>query len=521
MGLVHTLTCMKPIKHPSEIAREALKLLSARKLSPTPANYQECYYEIAEKPHMQGFPEDQLRQIALALKARNVAQQEELDKLDLAIGKHSWKGVGLALQAYVQQGMGSEPTESGVVSSPVAEEASASVRECFSRIAGLIDSMRPALADEDTGFAAQMGGVLHTLRDPMADIQAVRDEFDLFRRRLAFAAEEQGEIKHALLKLLHVIIENISKLIMEDSWLEGQVAALIEAVSPPLSLRRLDDVERRIRDVMYKQAAAKERAIEAQAEIREMLGTFIERLTAMNDSSTTFHGRLEESARKLEQVKTLEEMAPLLNEVLQATRAMAEDTDTTREELGSLREKVLATESEIARLHLELNNASAMARHDPLTNTLNRKGLDEVMLREISAMQRKGTSLSLALLDVDDFKKLNDRLGHTVGDAALVHLVRVVRECMRPSDSLARFGGEEFVILMPDTPLDEAMTAMSRLQRELTRNFFLANNEKVLITFSAGVAQLATGESQDDAYKRADAAMYLAKRAGKNRVLAG
>ena len=157
----------------------------------------------------------------------------------------------------------------------------------------------------------------------------------------------------------------------------------------------------------------------------------------------------------------------------------------------------------------------------PLTNTLNRKGLDEVMVREMAAMQRKGTPLSLSLLDVDNFKKLNDRLGHTVGDAALVHLVRVVRECMRPSDYLARYGGEEFVILMPDTPLDEALTAMSRLQRELTRNFFLANNEKVLITFSAGVAQLATGESQEDAYQRADAAMYLSKRAGKNRVLAG
>lgn len=512
---------MKPSKHPSEIAREALKLLSARKLSPTPANYQECYYEIAEKPHMQGFPEDQLRQIALALKARNLAQQEQLDELDLAIRKHSWKGVGLALQEYVQQGAGSESIDGGMAPPPEATDASAYTRDCFSKVAGLIDSMRPALADEDEGFAEQMGGVVHTLRDPQVDIQIVRNEFDLFSRRLAFAAEEQGEIKHALLKLLHVIIENISKLIIEDSWLEGQIAALIDAVSPPLSLRRLDDVERRIRDVMYKQAAAKERSIEAQAEIRQMLGTFIERLTAMNTSSTKYQGRLEESARKLEQVKTLEDMAPLLSEVIEATRAMAEDTDRTRGELGSLQEKVLATEAEIAKLHLELNNASAMARHDPLTNTLNRKGLDEVMVREIAAMQRKGTSLSLALLDVDDFKTLNDRLGHTVGDAALVHLVRVVREYMRPSDSLARYGGEEFVILMPDTPLDEAMAVMTRLQRELTRNFFLSNNEKVLITFSAGVAQLAADESREDAFKRADAAMYLAKRTGKNRVLAG
>ncbi|MEF8751026.1 MAG: diguanylate cyclase, partial [Candidatus Accumulibacter necessarius] len=78
-----------------------------------------------------------------------------------------------------------------------------------------------------------------------------------------------------------------------------------------------------------------------------------------------------------------------------------------------------------------------------------------------------------------------------------------------------------FVILMPDTNLDEGIAAMKRLQRELTRNFFLAGNERVLITFSAGVAELAANESGEDVIKRADRAMYVAKRAGKNRVMGG
>jgi diguanylate cyclase len=90
---------------------------------------------------------------------------------------------------------------------------------------------------------------------------------------------------------------------------------------------------------------------------------------------------------------------------------------------------------------------------------------------------------------------------------------------MRPQDTLARYGGEEFVILLPDTALEKGIEAMTRLQRELTRKFFLAGNEKILITFSAGVAQLEDKEAGADAIKRADHAMYLAKRAGKNRVL--
>jgi diguanylate cyclase len=91
---------------------------------------------------------------------------------------------------------------------------------------------------------------------------------------------------------------------------------------------------------------------------------------------------------------------------------------------------------------------------------------------------------------------------------------------MRPQDTLARYGGEEFVLLLPDTPLDQGVEAMTRLQRELTKRFFLAGVEKVLITFSAGVAQLGAEEKGADAIKRADQAMYLAKRAGKNRVIA-
>ena len=146
--------------------------------------------------------------------------------------------------------------------------------------------------------------------------------------------------------------------------------------------------------------------------------------------------------------------------------------------------------------------------------------MDDAMRREVSTTQRKGTALCIALLDIDNFKKINDSHGHDIGDAALVHLTTVARECIRPQDTLSRYGGEEFVILLPDTTLEQGVEAMSRLQRELTKRFFLNGNEKLLITFSAGVAQLGPEEAGADAVKRADQAMYLAKRSGKNRVVA-
>src|SRR5690606_14450211 len=111
-----------------------------------------------------------------------------------------------------------------------------------------------------------------------------------------------------------------------------------------------------------------------------------------------------------------------------------------------------------------------------------------------------------------------DTYGHRSGDDALVHLARVVRENLRPQDSVARYGGEEFILLYPETELAEAASALTRLQRALTTTFFLADNQKVFITFSAGVTGWVPGESLDTVVARADAAMYRAKQSGKNRV---
>jgi diguanylate cyclase len=115
---------------------------------------------------------------------------------------------------------------------------------------------------------------------------------------------------------------------------------------------------------------------------------------------------------------------------------------------------------------------------------------------------------------------LNDTIGHQAGDRALVHLTRVIKETLRPADSVGRYGGEEFLIVLPESDLKAAIEAMQRLQRDLTKKFFLHNNERILVTFSAGVALRGENEDADDLIGRADKAMYVAKKTGKNRVVA-
>ena len=492
-------------KTPFEIAREALKQLAARRAIPTPANYQAVYNEIAGTPDLPPFPEQPLRDIAQALPAKTAAQHKQKELLDSAIRSANWEEVRNALVAYAAAG------------APIF--APAATREFMEQLARLIENALPALGSDDRRFSEQVAELLKVIRAPSADIGTVRTMLGNFTHRLSFAAEDQAEIRSMLLQLLQTVIANIAELSLDDGWLKRHTDALIAAAEPPLTLRRLDDLQRRLKDVLFKQVEAKGRTLEAQAQMRQMLATFVERLAHMAESTSAYHNRMEQSARLIERAKSIDEIAPVLKEVVLTTRNIAQDVGKVRDELHSMREKVRVSEAEVAKLYEELNAVSAQARHDTLTGALNRKGLDEAFQRELADVRRKETALCVALMDIDNFKKLNDSKGHATGDAALVHLATVTRETMRPQDTLARYGGEEFVILLPDTVLENGIQALTRLQRALTRRFFLAGGEKILVTFSAGVAQLAQGESPEDAIKRADAAMYLAKRAGKNRVL--
>lgn len=191
----------------------------------------------------------------------------------------------------------------------------------------------------------------------------------------------------------------------------------------------------------------------------------------------------------------------------------------SRDELRASRERAERAEQKIAELQRELDEASRLMRHDQLTGVLNRRGIEEIFGKESARTQRRGSPLCVALLDIDNFKRLNDTFGHNAGDGALIHLADVIRRNLGPNDTVARLGGEEFIILYPDCDLDEAAAALTRLQRELTREYFLADERKLLITFSAGVTLWQPGEAVEAVIARADDAMYEAKRTGRNKVV--
>ena len=159
-----------------------------------------------------------------------------------------------------------------------------------------------------------------------------------------------------------------------------------------------------------------------------------------------------------------------------------------------------------------------LATVDPLTGIANRQAVLSRVEEELARAVRYHRPLSVILVDLDHFKRLNDSHGHAAGDAVLRTVAQLLAANVRSVDVAGRYGGEEFLLLLPETEQDEAVEVMVRLQRNLTKAFFLHNNERVLITFSAGVAQRRADEPQTTIVERADRALYQAKRSGKNRV---
>lgn len=510
-------------RNPSEIARETLKLLASRRLAPTPDNYQALYDEIAGTRSSPAFPEGPLRQIGRVLPGQTPAQKRLLGLFENAVAANDWGALQGVLVGYANLGLGAAPAPVAVreADCPAGQAPSGALpAELAEQLVRLIDTLMPALGEDDSRVHELAAQLVQFLKQPAPPSSTLQLMLNNFSYRLSFAAEDQAAIRTSLLALLQMVFENIAALSMDDRWLHGQVEALMAASTPPLSLRRLDDVQRRLKDVIFKQTEAKTRLLQAQDQMKELLAAFVERLAQMDQSSSSYHDTLEQCAERIGQATHLQEITPVLEQVMSATRAMALNSRVARDELHQLRERSELRHTQITALQKALDEASTQARHDPLTGSLNRKGLDEVMEREVARARRNEAPLCVALLDLDNFKAINDRLGHASGDQALVHLAQVAREVMRPQDMLARYGGEEFVLVLPDTALPQGVEAMTRLQRELTTRFFLRGQEKVLITFSAGVAQLGRDETSEEALRRADQGMYLAKRAGKNRVTA-
>jgi diguanylate cyclase len=518
---------------PTDVAREAFRRLAMRRVAPTPDAYREVYDEIIGNTGKIN-AETILINLSANLEKAPGEIAEIGSRFSRAAKARDWQDYNKNLTQLVDKLLKQPDTVAAAkavssdvpivkitaVTAPLVDsQQEAQLRDLLTRtltfaVAALLQSS-PDLAQEAESLGA-------SIKD--ATTEAALGEATARLKQLCFKIEmksgELAEQQELLMRLFKLLLENVSELIEDDSWLHGQIEGVQTLLSGPINHVALKDATRSLKEVIYKQGLLKHSLSEAKITVKNMMITFIDRLSAVATSTGDYHEKIDVYSRKISQAPDINTLNKILDDVMRDTRNAQKEALKSRDEMIQARQEVQEAENRIHALESKLEQMSELVREDQLTGSLNRRGLDDVFEREVARSERRHTPFCIAMLDLDDFKKLNDTHGHLAGDQALVHLVKVIKETLRTMDVIARFGGEEFLIMLPDTPLEEATQTVTRVQRELTKQIFMHNNERLLITFSAGVALRAANEDQSSLIKRADDALFKAKRAGKNRVVA-
>ncbi|MFZ5539703.1 MAG: diguanylate cyclase [Pseudomonadota bacterium] len=359
----------------------------------------------------------------------------------------------------------------------------------------------------------------HTGRLAPEDVDRLVARFTDAVREIDRQIAEEHKIRDGLQRLLALLCDNMKSLTPEEAWLAGQLEPIRALLGGPIRALALEQAEMRLAQIIAQQSTARRSLQEAKFALKEMLATLVERIGSMSSSTGRFYEQIGGYQKRLEGAADFETLSAVIQGLLADTQIVRDEIKHSREELVAARKKVETYEARVQQLEKELMQVSALVQKDPLTFALNRRGLEEAFRIETARAKRYGSALGFVMIDLDDFKKLNDSLGHIAGDRALVHVASLMQATVRPTDFIARLGGEEFALLLPATEVAEAAATAERLQRELAKRGFQFEGRPWTLTFSAGAVQWRNGESLEEMIRRADAALYEAKRSGKNRVV--
>jgi len=275
-------------------------------------------------------------------------------------------------------------------------------------------------------------------------------------------------------------------------------------------LRRLDERLEALRQCFAEQANAQAGRLDASQEldrdIRQELWSFGQQV----ESSVDFDELKDSVSRHLESISGAVE------------RFREQESERERNlslELELMQEKLVTMEAQSEQVREKLREEREKALTDVLTQLPNREAWQERLSFEYQRWQRYRHSLSICVLDIDFFKRVNDSYGHKAGDRVLQLVARALRERLRATDFIARFGGEEFVVLLPETNVDNARAVLDSMRGHIAALPFHFRGEPVSVTFSAGLAEFDGDDDEDDVFDRADKALYLAKDSGRDQVL--
>ena len=318
--------------------------------------------------------------------------------------------------------------------------------------------------------------------------------------------------------LCHELTASLTELAEDDSWAKGQCDAMRVTLEDGITARGVKSVVELLRTTRDRQGQMRLERNRARDALKSLINRMLGELGELGEQTGRFHDNVGRYAGVIEQSESLETLTGVVREMVEESHTVRTLVAQTQQRLKDEHTRATDLTQRVNLLEGELHRLSGEVSTDQLTQVANRRGLLREFEAECHRMQRHGGQLAMGLLDIDNFKRLNDELGHNAGDEALKSLAAVVKKSLRPTDTVARYGGEEFVVLLPQTEVPEGQQILARLQRSLSGGLFMHEHNKVMVTFSAGVTGYRLGERIEDALERADQALFEAKRTGKNRT---
>jgi diguanylate cyclase len=454
-------TAPPSIPSPVDVARAALRSLAQRRLEPTPDNYARAWAEQA----------------------------------------------GAGPQAPVQQ---------------AAQAGTDGLRV----VAALSQVCAAALAAEDeraSGLAARWRVLAQELAQPEPPALPVAQVEALCAEAASWLGHRHLVVAE-LLALCRQMSGSLVELAEDDSWTQGQCAALQASLGSGPSLLALRAAGQMLDRTRAQQARLRDERSAARDALRQLLARMMDEVGALGAHAGVFELAVERHAEVVAGADSVESLAAVVQSMLEDSREVGRAVSGARQRMQEQQARAHELEDRVRALEAELRELSDQVVTDTLTQVANRRGLEQAFAIEVARSRRatgSAAALAVAVIDVDHFKQLNDRLGHLAGDHTLRSLASAIRTRLRPVDHVARYGGEEFVVLLPGTPVQAAQQALVRLQRSLSEALFMHEGEDVFVTFSAGVTLWRDGESLEATLSRADEALYEAKRTGRNRTCVG
>ncbi|WOB09904.1 GGDEF domain-containing protein [Piscinibacter gummiphilus] len=384
-------------------------------------------------------------------------------------------------------------------------------------LSGTLQQALPAPPAPSAELSDELAALVRRIRERGPTV-GQSDELDQLCKRATRALAHRQHLIEQLGTLCGELTASLVELAEDQSWAQGQSEAMRDEIGQGLTSRSVKSVSELLHHTREHQKQLRIERTKAQDQLKQLITRMLAELGELGSQTGRFHENIGRYADVIERADSLESLAGVVREMVEESRTVQSLVKVAQGKLQYEHERATDLSERVVELETELRRLSEEVSTDQLTKIANRRGLLQAFDAERARQGRDGSTLSIGLLDIDNFKKLNDELGHNAGDVALKSLAEVVSKTLRPTDMVARYGGEEFVVLLPNTPVNEGEQILTRLQRSLSGGLFMHEDKRIFVTFSAGVTAYRPGERIEVALERADEALYEAKRTGKNRT---